>query len=107
MMVMVKSFECESGDGWKGAKLTALCVGVSAYSEQSKLSWLGNAVRDAETMFKKMKDCPNCRTAIMRDPKDKKTILHHLCRDFLDQLAALQEEEMPEVVMVIVAGHGK
>jgi hypothetical protein len=106
-MGIVESFEGESGDGCKGAKLAALCVGVSAYSEQSKLSWLGNAGRDAEAMFKKMKDCPNCRAAIMRDPKDKKTILHHLRRDFLDQLAALPEEEMPEAVMVIVAGHGK
>ncbi len=106
MWVTVKSFEGESGDGWKGAKLAALCVGVSAYSERSTLSWLGNAVRDAEVMFKKMKDCSNCRAAIMRDPKDIKTILDHL-RDFLDQLAALPEEEMPEAVMLIVAGHGK
>jgi hypothetical protein len=74
MMVMVKSFECESGDGWKGAKLAALCVGVSAYSEKSELKKLGNAVRDAEAMFKKMKDCSNCRVAIMRDPKDREII---------------------------------
>ena len=107
MIVVVESFEGESGDGWKGAKLAALCVGVSAYSERSALRKLGNAGRDAESMFKKMKDCSHCCAAIMRDPKDRITILHHLCRDFLDQLAALPEEEMPEAVMLIVAGHGK
>jgi hypothetical protein len=58
-------------------------------------------------MFKKMKDCSNCHAAIMRDPKDRTTILKHLRDDFLNKLAALPEEEMPEAVMLIVAGHGK
>ena len=44
-MVMLKNFECESGDWCKGAKLAALCVGMSAYSEKSGLVKLGNRFR--------------------------------------------------------------
>ncbi len=40
-------------------KLAALCVGVSAYSEKSGLVKLGNPVRDAEAVFKKINKCAN------------------------------------------------
>ena len=89
--------------GWAGVRLAALCIGVGAYSELSRLD---NPVRDATDLFEAINKCPDCRAAIVRDPPDKSTILDHLKGDFLKELAALPVDELPDVVMVVAAGHG-
>jgi hypothetical protein len=90
--------------GWAGLRLAALCIGVGAYS--GSLPPLENPVRDATDLFEAINKCPDCRAAIIRDPPDKSTILDHLKDDFLEELAALPADELPDVVMVVAAGHG-
>jgi hypothetical protein len=83
-----------------------MCVGVSTYSAQSGLRELDNPVRDAEAVFKETNQCVDCLAAIVRNPADKDTILNHLRDDFLEPLAALPKEQMPDSVMLVLGGHG-
>ena len=89
--------------GWAGLRLAALCIGVGAYSGSSSLD---NPVRDAEALSEAINKCPDCRAATVRDPDSSITILEHLKDDFLKELAALPVDELPDVVMVVAAGHG-
>jgi hypothetical protein len=89
--------------GWVGLRLAALCIGVGAYSGSSRLD---NPVRDAEVLFEAINKCPDCRAAIVRDPPDKSTVVDHLQNKFLNELAALSADKLPEVVMLVLASHG-
>jgi hypothetical protein len=88
--------------GWVGLRLAALCIGVGAYSGSSRLD---NPVRDAEALFETINNCPDCRAAILRDPDSKSTILEYF-KKFLKELADLPAEKLPEVVMLLLGGHG-
>jgi uncharacterized caspase-like protein len=89
--------------GWSGLRLAALCIGVGAYSVSSRLE---NPVRDAEALFEAINKFPDCRAAILRDPKDRGTMTDHLCDEFLEKLKALSADKLPDVVALVVAGHG-
>ena len=88
--------------GWEYLRLAALCIGVGAYSGPSRLK---NPVRDAFALFKAINKLTDCRAAIVRDPPDKSSIIDHL-ENFLDELAALSADKLPDVVMLVVASHG-
>jgi hypothetical protein len=88
--------------GWVGLRLAALCIGVGAYSGSSRLV---NPVRDAEALFEAINNCPDCRAAVLRDPDSKSTILAYF-KKFLKELADLPAEKLPEVVMLLLGGHG-
>ena len=89
--------------GWSGLRLAALCIGVGAYSGSSRLD---NPVRDAEALFEAINKFPDCRAAILRDPKDRGTMTDHLCDEFLEKLKALSADKLPDVVALVLAGHG-
>ena len=76
-------------------------VGVDAYPGLPGLLRLDNLVSDAEAMFEKTHKCVNCRAAVVRNPSDPETILKHLRHDFLEPLAALPKEQMPDAVMLV------
>jgi hypothetical protein len=86
-------------DGWRGLRLAVLCIVVGEYAKHNKLS---NTVSDAEAICKAVNECVGCRAAIIRDPANTSTIRKLLRDDFLKLLA----ESPPEVVVIIVAGHG-
>ncbi len=88
--------------GWEDLRLAALCIGVGAYPGPSRLD---NPVRDADALFDAINKLPDCRAAIVRDPPDKNAILVHL-QNFLGELAALSANQLPDVVMLVVASHG-
>jgi hypothetical protein len=58
-------------------------------------------------MFEVINKRANCRAVIVRDPNNynKIIILDHLKNEFLKELVALPSEELPEVVMLLEAGH--
>jgi hypothetical protein len=88
--------------GWEDLQLAALCIGVGAYPGPSRLD---NPVRDADALFEAINKFPDCRTAIVRDPTNNDAILVHL-QNFLEELAALSSDQLPDVVMLVVASHG-
>jgi hypothetical protein len=67
---------------------------------------LENPVRDATDLFEAINKCPDCRAAIVRDPPDRSTIINHLKNDFLKKLAALPANKLPDVVALVLGGHG-
>ena len=89
--------------GWVELRLAALCIGVSAYSGSSRLD---NPVRDAEALFEAINKCPDCRAAIVRDPQDRSTMTDHLCDEFLEKMKSLSADKLPDVVALVLAGHG-
>jgi hypothetical protein len=82
-------------------RLAALCIGVGTYDAMPST----NAVTDAVALFKRINECADCRAAVVKDPDSKITVIDHLIR-FLDALATLPADELPEVVLILLAGHG-
>ncbi len=89
--------------GWSGLRLAALCIGVGTYSGSLKLD---NPVRDADTLFEKINKCPDCHADIVRDPQDRSTMADHVCDEFLEKLKSLSADKLPDVVALVLAGHG-
>ena len=67
---------------------------------------LDNPVRDATDLFEAINNCPDCRAAIVRDPPDKSTILDYLQNKFLKELVDVSAVKLPDVVALVVGGHG-